>query len=337
MSPSIQLTFDLTKGNWSRFGISWFTKQLFFMGQGPEELNSALEGWYAEAIATLKASSVLSELDLNDDTQLAEAHSRIKKIEKKDGSPEYWAMFMYDCIPDVQEAISRNDAQGAALRMAAVASARSMLIFLQLFEETVWRGHTVAKLERTLKTWTDNRDNPNEDFWYEQLSENSFVLSQIFSFPVVILKGQDAYLGGKSIDNTGGNLADFLLKNNLSQNTALVEIKTPKTSLLGTGYRQVYSISKDLSGAIVQISSYKDSFLKYYAHLKMERPDFGVAFNPRCLVIAGTLSEEIADHPTKREAFELFRNGLRDVQVITYDELFEQIKILLDHFRGDAT
>ena len=336
MSPSIQLTFDLTKGNWSRFGISWFTKQLFFMGQGPEELNSALEGWYTEAIATLKASSVLSELDLNDNTQLAEAHSRIKKIEKKDGSPEYWAMFMYDCIPEVQEAISRNDAQGAALRMAAVASARSMLIFLQLFEETVWRGHTVAKLERILKTWESNQDNPDEDFWYEQLSENPFVLSQVFSFPVVVLRGQ-AYLGGKSMDNTGGNLVDFLLRNNLSQNTVLIEIKTPKTKLLGTEYRQVYSISKDLSGAIIQISSYKDSLLKSYATLVMEQRDLNFRlFNPRCVVIAGTLGNEITDD-TKRKAFELFRNDLRDVWVITYDELFEKIKILLDLFRSDVT
>lgn len=334
MSPRIRLTFDLTKGQLSRFGINWFVRQLFFRGQGPtlEELNSALEGWYAEAVTVLKTSSVLGGLDLNDEAQLAEAH---KRIEKKDNTPEYWAMFMYEGIPEVQEAIRCTDAQGAALAMAAVVSARSMLIFLQLFEETIWRGHTVAKLERTLKTWTDNRDNPNEDFWYRQLSENSYVLSQVFSFPVVILRGQ-AYLGGKSIDNTGGNLVDFLLKNNLSQNTVLVEIKTPKTKLLGLKYRQVYSASKDLSGAIVQVSSYKDSLLKNYATLMTQQSDLEFrAFNPRCLVIAGTLSDEITDH-ARSESFELFRSGLRDVQVIAYDELFEKIKILLNLFSGDA-
>jgi hypothetical protein len=337
MSASIQLTFDLTKGNWSRFGISWFTRQIFFKGQGPtpEKFNSALDLWYAEAAAVLKTSPVLSGLDITDEIQLEEAHNRIRKIGKKDSSPEYWAMLMHDCIPEVREAINCNNAEATALTMAAVASARSMLVFLQLFEETVWRGHTVARLERTLEIWADNRDNSDEDFWHEQLAENAYVLSQVFSFPVIILREQ-AYLGGKSVDNTGGNLVDFLLKNNLSQNTALIEIKTPKTKLLGMRYRQAYSISGDLSGAIVQVSSYKDSLLKNYIALIAQQSDLEFcAFNPRCLVIAGTLDNEITDR-TKGEAFELFRSGLRDVQVITYDELFGKIEILLNLFKSDV-
>jgi len=338
MSASIRLAFDLNKGTWSRFGISWFTSLLFFKGQGPtpENLNSAMDLWQAEATTVLKTSPILSGLDITDETQLEEAHNRIRKIGgKRDSAPEYWAMFMYDCIPEVREAINCNDVEATALAMAAVTSARSMLIFLQLFEETVWRGHTVARLEQIFEVWTENRNNPDEDFWYKQLAKHSYVLSQVFSFPVVILRGQ-AYLGGKSIDNVGGNLVDFLLKNKLSQNTILVEIKTPRTKLLSAGYRQVYSISGDLSGAIIQVSSYKDSLLKNYAALVDQQPDLRFhAFNPECLVIAGTLSDEITDH-TKSKAFELFRSGLRDARVITYDELFGKVEILLNLFKSDA-
>lgn len=159
--------------------------------------------------------------------------------------------------------------------------------------------------------------------------ENSIILSQVFSYPIILLE-DSAYTGGKKIDNTGGNLVDFLLTNNLSQNTALVEIKTPKTKLLGSLYRNgIYNISTEITGAILQISNYKDSFTKDYHRLNSESEKNFYAFNPQCMIIAGTWETEIID-PIQRKSFELFRNGLKDIQLITYDELFRKIQILIE-------
>jgi hypothetical protein len=100
------------------------------------------------------------------------------------------------------------------------------------------------------------------------------VLSQTFSVPVLILQGK-AYVGGTGIDRTGANIVDFLLHNGLTENTALVEIKTPKTALLAGEYRGgVYSPSRELAGAVAQISNYRQSLIEQSSALNVQ------AFNP---------------------------------------------------------
>jgi hypothetical protein len=129
-------------------------------------------------------------------------------------------------------------------------------------------------------------------------------------------------------------LLDFLLKNNLTQNTALIEIKTPKTKIIGTKYRlSVYSIYPDITGSIVQIANYKDSLTKNYHSLVANMGGEINAFNPQCMVIAGNAQAELTDQE-RIKSFELFRNGLKDVQLVTYDELFRKIEILIELIEG---
>ena len=75
----------------------------------------------------------------------------------------------------------------------------------------------------------------------------------MFSWPCTVVKDQ-AYVGGKNVSNTRGKIVDFLVKNRITENAVLIEIKTPQTPLLGREYRQgVINISEDLSGAILQV------------------------------------------------------------------------------------
>jgi hypothetical protein len=67
---------------------------------------------------------------------------------------------------------------------------------------------------------------------------------------------------------------------------------------------------------------------EYYALVKKSKHDFEV-FNPPCLVLAGNIEEELIDSD-KRKSFELFRNGLKDIEIITFDELFTKVKMLID-------
>ena len=170
-------------------------------------------------------------------------------------------------------------------------------------------------------------------FWQKVFWDNSIILSQVFSFPVIFIE-EKVYVGGKNLSNTGGNVVDFLLKNNLTKNTALIEIKTPKTKIIGSKYRaSVYSISADITGSIVQISNYKDSLTKNYHSLVASMQGEINAFNPQCMIIAGNAEADLTD-PERIKSFELFRNGLKDVQLITYDELFHKIEILIELIEG---
>lgn len=184
-------------------------------------------------------------------------------------------------------------------------------------------------LKNVLEIWKENKENSSEEFWQQVFSQNSFLFAQIFAFPVVIIKGK-AYVGGKGISNTGGNIIDFLCANKLTRNAALVEIKTPKTKILGSNYRgEIYNVSEELSGSVVQISNYKNVLTKSYHELANWSEENFEVFDPKCVVIIGNISDELKK-PGQRNSLELFRAGLKDVQVISYDELFDKIQILVN-------
>lgn len=186
----------------------------------------------------------------------------------------------------------------------------------------------LQSLKNALSVWEKNANNPNEEFWQASLTEHSFVLEQAFSWPVSIVKGK-AYLGGKSIHNTGGNIVDFLMRNRLTQSAALIEIKTPSTQLLGGAYRNVYNTSNDLSGSIMQTLNYKHSLQENFASLTNGQDNLFDSFNPQCAVIIGNAEAEL-NNKSKTKSFELFRHQFPGLVVITFDELFNKTRQLIN-------
>jgi len=186
----------------------------------------------------------------------------------------------------------------------------------------------LQRLKLALALWEDNKLNNDEEFWQEALTEHSFVLEQVFYWPISIVASK-AYIGGKIYNNKGGNLVDFLLKNSLTNGAALIEIKTPQTNLLGAEYRGTYNVSRDLSGSIMQTLNYKHSLQENYTSLVSGQPNAFDSFNPQCVVITGNSKRELND-TSKRKAFELYRHQLPGVKVITYDELFAKTGNLIN-------
>jgi hypothetical protein len=187
---------------------------------------------------------------------------------------------------------------------------------------------SVERLQRVHDEFRENLDNESEQYWQKFFERNAWIISQIFSVPCTLYEHQ-AYVGGKSINGTGGNLPDFLYANKLTKNLAIVEIKTPKTHLLGQPYREnSYSMSKEFSGAISQVLSYKQSLLNAFSNFYMTSGGKIEAFSPQCVVVLGNTIELQSDR-TKMESFENFRACLNGVTVLTYDELFGRIDDLL--------
>ena len=193
----------------------------------------------------------------------------------------------------------------------------------------------ISTLKRALKVWSDNRNNSDEEFWQDLLVKQEFVLEQIFHVPIFVIKSK-AYMGGKNALNQGGGIVDFLIKNNVTKSVGLVEIKTPKTELLAPEYRNgVYNISSELSGAVMQVLNYRDSLSKERKDLLSGDTIDADAFDPKCVVIIGHATRELTES-NKIKSFELFRRQLSDVEVITYDELFERTKRLVETLEGVA-
>ena len=96
----------------------------------------------------------------------------------------------------------------------------------------------------------------------------------------------------------------------------------------------VYAPSQELISLIVQVKKQKDGFMKDYNTIWRESYDKGInfkAFAPKCYLIIGNTS----DLDTKQlESFNLFRNELRTVEIITYDELLAKMEILYKALGG---
>jgi len=214
-----------------------------------------------------------------------------------------------------------------------------VLSALEALEPEVLAGLNFAAGLRALsdaeQIWSDNTKNDNEEFWQETLLKNTILIEQLFAFPVVLVQDK-AYVGGKAISNKGGKVADFLAKNHLTKNAVFIEIKTPCKRLLGGEYRtDIFRPSNDISGAIVQVLEYRRSFSQRVDTLARESDEDIESCEPPCLVLIGNAKLEL-DTLHKRRSFELYRRQIKGVEIVTFDELFEKTKRLLELIRSAA-
>jgi hypothetical protein len=162
-----------------------------------------------------------------------------------------------------------------------------------------------------------------EGRWQSFFLENPFILSLAFAVPTLLVQGQ-AYAGGKRLNGSGGKIADFLYASATTGNLALVEIKRPGTELLGkNSYRgDLFAPSTDLGAAIVQVLDQRFKLQNELPVIKnnMNRYDIH-SYAIRCIVIAGKTPPE----HSQKKSFELVRNTLSDVIVVTFDELLQRL------------
>jgi hypothetical protein len=186
-----------------------------------------------------------------------------------------------------------------------------------------------TKFKNIIDEWEKNKNNDQENYWQNLFKENNYILSQIFACPHLKI-GEKFYCGGKNEDDKGGVKGDLLYKS-LTNNLALIEIKTPRRDIIiGKKYRGekgkeniIYSMNENITGGVNQILNQKKVYLKTHGE-KNDR----FFNNPKCVLIIGILPTD----EDEKKSFELYRNSLRDVEIITYDELFEKIKLILEIF-----
>jgi hypothetical protein len=144
--------------------------------------------------------------------------------------------------------------------------------------------------------------------------------------------------------NTFGKRADGVLKSRgIISNLCFVEIKTHKTELLQNKYYRVgcWAPSKELSGAIAQVRGTVFSALNNYSGKICIEDKNGNLTNeeiynnkPKAYLIIGSLGELITDNgvnKNKLRSLELYRNNINDVEIITYDELYERARFIVEN------
>jgi hypothetical protein len=165
-----------------------------------------------------------------------------------------------------------------------------------------------------------------EGRWQVFFNENPFILNMAFGYPVIKVRDQ-ASVGGRKLSGDGEKITDFLVKNSLTNNTAIFEIKTPQTAILNkTPFRDsVFTPSADLSGSINQALDQKYQFQKQIAQIKDNTRLYDIeSYAVHCCLVIG----KTPDGDDQKKSFELFRRNSKDVEIVTFDELLEKLKQL---------
>ncbi len=217
--------------------------------------------------------------------------------------------------------LSRSDQHSAARLVhdnvdVMAKTERRTLFNLKAEIELVTLGELIEVFAKMLTS------NAKEAQWQTFLSEHPFVLDMAFGYPVKMI-AERLYVGGKSFTGRGGQHSDFLVAAKATGNLALIEIKHAQHDLLGKLYRnKTYMPSEELSGSVAQVISQRALVHRNILILADELDDRVHAHAVAAIIIIG----RTPDTREKQRAFEQYRNSLKDVLIVTFDELEERLR-----------
>lgn len=181
----------------------------------------------------------------------------------------------------------------------------------------------------------------DEAVWQKFFEKNTWILGYgldyIFNSELDEKKLEQVTSGSNFFSN--GKRIDALLKSpGLINSLCFCELKVHSEPLLKqvkNAYRgESWQISDELAGAIAQVQRTIQKAIKEIA-TKTEVKDSEdyptgetlYLYNPKAFILIGSKSEFIRDakiSEIKFSSFEMFRKNLRNIEVLTYDELYER-------------
>ncbi len=184
----------------------------------------------------------------------------------------------------------------------------------------------------------------DEALWQNFFESNTWIfgfgLQYIINVPLESKKLEQVVEGFDVINR--GKRADALMKSKgIINSLCFAEIKTHKTKLLNASYRpSVFPPSTDLSGGIAQVQKTIQSSIENL--INKINPTDGEGnptgeeiflYRPKSFLLVGNLNEFMAENGVNKEkysSFELYRRSIKDIEIITFDELLERAKFIVN-------
>lgn len=224
-----------------------------------------------------------------------------------------------------------SDEERDALLDATTANAAQIVSKAPEKMARLQRDIEVVNLAQLIASYREALDvQYNENWWQQFFEENLFALQLLFGGPTVFVDAQ-VPIGEGANSVKGKKIADYLLKNALTNNASLVEIKKPGTKLMKRRpYREgVYVVQAEISAAVIQVLDQALQLTRHETGTKRRTANTSWASNaPRCFVVAGLATE--LDTDDKKKSFDLYREHLSGVRLVTYDEVLGQLTTLRD-------
>jgi antiviral defense system Shedu protein SduA len=176
-------------------------------------------------------------------------------------------------------------------------------------------------LERRIK------NDKSERTWQDYLKQNITVIQQ----------GYIALISKANIGVLGTRFPDFLLVT-YDEYLDILEIKTPATEMLSEDAdHKNYYWNREISKAIAQIENYIQAVEEIGPTIRTKAQDlYGIdlrVIKPRGIIFAGNSSQFKADKLIQDD-FRLLNQGLKNVTVVTYDELLTRLQNYIHALSG---
>lgn len=187
----------------------------------------------------------------------------------------------------------------------------------------------------------------DEDVWQDFFERNTWIfgygLSYIFNSTLDNSKLEQV-VKGSSFTGAGKRVDALLKSKGIINSLCFAEIKTHKSPLLrnvSEPYRkECWAPSAEFSGAIAQIQkTVQLSLEEIHTKTQVKNSDGDLTgenlylYQPKSFLVIGMLSEfsgEFGENEEKFSSFELLRRNLISPEVITFDELYQRSKYIVD-------
>lgn len=186
----------------------------------------------------------------------------------------------------------------------------------------------------------------NEALWQKYFEKNPWVfgygLGYIFLSSLDDRKLEQVVQGHSAVSH--GKRVDALMKTKgIISNLCFVEIKTHTTALLDAKpYRSgCWAPSKELAGAIAQVQGTVASAVENLSSRINPSDSEGnptgeeiYNYQPKSYLVIGNMGEFVSEQGVNKDklrSFELLRKNTTNPEIITFDELYERAKFIVQH------
>ena len=195
------------------------------------------------------------------------------------------------------------------------------------------RVAALKEFEQRLKT--EN----SELFWQSYFENNQWIFGYGLNYKFLkLITGQPSYEGAQ-YDGKNEQRGDFLLNSEaVNKFTVLVEIKKPNSDIIEPNFNKpyrsgVWRLGKELLWATSQMQTncqtwFRTGSTKDKARDELESQNI-YTYCPRGILVFGHTNQ--LNERDKVYTFEAFRSNLRNPEIITFDELYERAKFIVEH------
>lgn len=269
------------------------------------------------------------KITLQDDLKLSLDEEAKKKI-RTAFSDESNRDFLLELISqaDIHDAI-RTMFTNDDKKMILIEQIKSGLITSHDIVNVGYRKEQLSVFEEMLKICDDEKD------WQLFFEQNQWIFGYGLDYKFNYILQREYSTGSKGLDAKGEAIGDFILTD--SQFTVLVELKTPRTKLFSSEkFRNgCWKISNDLANVTSQVLAQKHEVTVNFDKLAEDVDKDISLYDPKAIVVIGNTqqfnAECVKESRWKKRTFELYRRNLRNVEIITYDELYARAKFIVEN------